>query len=212
MFPQCRWAPTSKFRGTTTLCSICKKKTLVDRTLPSLSLLAGKERTSWMLAPGQSGHAGAPGHSPAGGSCWKWWRWIHTWGACSCPADGAGSSQRRSESRKQWLKRCTEEGSGSDPPRRRWQDGLSVPGPAPGLPAQRHDCLPAPDVPLRAAAQRSFSALLNDGSVPFQVGKVPLPRPFPDPRQPGTCRTRVAFPDSAGNVKKESDAVIPRAL
>lgn len=64
----------------------------------------------------------------------------------------------------------------------------------------------------RAAAQRSFSALLNDGSVPFQVGKVPLPRPFPDPRQPGTCRTRVAFPDSAGNVKKESDAVIPRAL
>lgn len=109
MFPQCRWAPTSKFRGTTTLCSICKKKTLVDRTLPSLSLLAGKERTSWMLAPRQSGHAGSPGHSPAGGSCWKWWRWIHTWGACSCPADGAGSSQRRSESRKQWLKRCPEE-------------------------------------------------------------------------------------------------------
>lgn len=44
-------------------------------------------------------------------------------------------------------------------------------GSAPQLPAQRPDCLLAADVPLRAAAQGGFSALLNDRSVPFPSGR-----------------------------------------
>lgn len=48
---------------------------------------------------------------------------------------------------------------------------VPLPGPAPRLPAQRPDCLPAADVPLLAAAQRGFSALLNDRSVPFPSGR-----------------------------------------
>lgn len=44
-------------------------------------------------------------------------------------------------------------------------------GPAPQLPAQRADCLPAPDVLLRAAAHRGFSALFNGRSVPFPSGR-----------------------------------------
>lgn len=59
------------------------------------------------------------------------------------------------------LRPAPEEGSGTVP----------FLGPAPRLPAQRPDCLPAADVPLLAAAQRGFSALLNDRSVPFPSGR-----------------------------------------
>lgn len=150
-----------------TLCSICKKN---SRRSDTFQLLPARWQKTNQLDAG-TGQSGAPGQSLAGGSSWKWWRWIHTWGMCSCPADGVGSSQWRSESRRQWQKCCLEEDSGSGPPPEGGSGKAPLLGPAPALPAQRRDCLPAPAVPLRAAAQRGFSAPLNDRSVPFPSGR-----------------------------------------
>lgn len=137
------------------------------------------------MASGQPGHAGAPGQSLAGGRSWKGWRRIHTWGVCSCPADGEESSLRRSESRRAARRRIPA------PTRPEGGQGTAaLPGPAPA-PAQRADCLPAPDVRLRAAAQRGFSALLNDRSVPFPSGRSRCAsRPSADPgsREPAGRR------------------------
>lgn len=152
-----------------TLCSICKKKPHVDRTLPSFSLLAGKERTSRTLAPAQSGHAGAPeriwqeGAPGSGGDGSTLGECVPVLQMeCEVPSgDPRAESNGRSAARRR-IPAPTRPGGGKVSP---WLRSTAAGS------AQRPDCLPAADVPLRAAAQRGFSALLNDRSMPLPSGR-----------------------------------------
>lgn len=221
--PQCRWAQNSKFRGTTytvqhlqeklpfighfpaSLCSLAKNEPAGcwhRASLDTLELLDRVCRRELLEGVATDPHLGSAFLSR---------RWSGKLPTAICEQKVMAEGLPGGGSR---LRPAPEAGSGT----------AALLGPAPRLPAQRADCLPAPDVPLRAAAQRGFSAFLKDRSVPFPSGRFRCtPRPLPDPRQPGArgapagkgrsvCRARVAFPGSAGNVKREPDAVSPRAL
>lgn len=220
LFPKEGLRPTSS-EAPPTLCPICKKNPRRSGTFQLLS--ARWQRTNQLDAgtgtawtPGSPDRAWQEGAPESGGD-------GSTRGERSCPADGVGSSQCRAESGQRWQKRCPEEDSGSEPPRARHR-GSRSPGPAPQLRLKGPIvCRPR----LSRFGRRNRGAFLlfsmPDLCRSRREGPAAPPRPLPEPRhrEPAGRRPekgalcaghRVAFPDSAGNGKRESDAVSPRAL
>lgn len=92
----------------------------------------------------------------------------NTRGTCFCPADGVGSSRQRFQSRKQ------QPGGGfrlQTSPQKGRSEKAHLLGPARLSPTQWLDCTLGPDVPLRAAAQKGFSAAFQ-----WQIYAVPAGR------------------------------------